>query len=59
MIGAILEISSVLASLLGLFAAAKGASRTQSILQRGNQQDKLIDAMAWVDRNVLRTNTGH
>ena len=55
MIGAIFGTASIVGSIVGLLAAAKGAAKTQSILRQGNQHDGMIDIMAWVDRHVLRS----
>jgi hypothetical protein len=57
-ISAILDIFSVFCGLIGILVAAKGTSKTQSILLRGQQRDMVIDALAWVDRHVLRANSG-
>jgi len=58
MVSAVIDIGSVLAGLVCLLVAAKGTSKTQSILRRGHQRDMVIDALAWVDRHVLRANSG-
>jgi hypothetical protein len=39
---------------LGVLLACKGANRTQTILNRSPGTDKVIGAMAWIDRSVFR-----
>jgi len=53
LIGAVFEVISIAASILGLVVAAKGTAKTQSVLRKGNQNDAVINAMAWFDRRFL------
>jgi len=57
MIHVLIDIGSVLAGVICLLVAARGTSKTQSILRRGQQRDTVIDALAWVDRHVLRASS--
>jgi hypothetical protein len=45
--------AAILFALIGLLVGARGAARTQTALRRGGTHDALIDAMAWIDRNLL------
>src|SRR5437016_2986331 len=45
--------ASILFALVAALVAAKGAVRTQLALQHIGAHDALIDAMAWIDRNIL------
>lgn len=54
------SILPVAASAFGVAAgvfATKGAVRTQAALAKIDEKDRVVDAMAWIDRRVFKTSS--
>jgi hypothetical protein len=51
----LVSLASTVVSALALLVVSRGTSITQHKLREANDRDRLIDAMAWVDRAVFHT----